>query len=181
MEETTNEKDSVEQRNDETEHVEQETGETENDEKAFMAGTDHKGFKRYEGWLIGSHQLDPKELFSGYDWWEEYDETKTYEKEKYTHDHGHGSLVYQNTLIDVGILAEEVRYFVVAQEIVSDEEMKELVPFCPCDICSMWWFDPRQFIVCPCCVGCIKTGRSFRNNSNIKEARLRRSKVNDPK
>lgn len=100
------------------------------------------------------HTQDILKSLQEYDWSEEYDPKKTYIYKQYTTDYGFGPFRYTNILITFINEAVRKRY-VVAMRTLTDDEIEAFEKHCQCQRCSYYFFDPRRFFVCPCCVGCM--------------------------
>lgn len=98
--------------------------------------------------------FNPEEYFKDYHYFEVYDENKYYPQEnflaKYKNDEEH---TYQYCLYRLS----NGKQYVVAKEILSDEEKKELIKYCRCAVHSAPWYNILKRIMCSCCVGCIQT------------------------
>lgn len=75
-----------------------------------------------------------------YDHYEEYDSEKEYEYNNYKHDYGFGEKNYENILLSGNYYEEkeliDQKKFVVAKEIYSEEELKQLEKYCDCVTCK---------------------------------------------
>lgn len=101
--------------------------------------------------------FDPETYFEEYHQYEEYDPTKEYEIEPYVEDYGKGNLIYENCLYEIREFGDrnKVKKYVVPYEILLDEDVKLLVPYCQCQYHQTAWYNPFKLFICPCCVGCI--------------------------
>jgi hypothetical protein len=77
-----------------------------------------------------------------HDYCEQYDEKKEYEYGVFTKDFGKGERSYQYELniIMNAKTHEEIMSFVVATEILTDEELKKLIPYCRCKFHTSKWY-----------------------------------------
>jgi hypothetical protein len=110
---------------------------------------------------------DINERFNGYDYWEEYDETKFYPVNVFGNNKKYINCLYHITD------GNQNKLYVISREEYTIEELKTLMKFCPCEYCQMYWFNPKRFIICPHCIGCIKTLLPDSVNPGyVKQARL---------
>lgn len=63
--------------------------------------------------------------------------------------------------------------FVIAKEILSDEELEELKKYCNCLYHQSNFYDKRN--ICGCCVGCLYAGSHYSLQNVIDEARQRKN------
>jgi len=100
--------------------------------------------------------FDPKERFSGYHFYEIYDPNKEYDMNKFEFDFGKGIHTYEYELRKIyDENSNNIKQFVVANEILSKEEQTELAKYCCCSHCEANFFKKR--FTCACCVGCLKS------------------------
>lgn len=139
--------------------------------------------------------FNPEEYFSSYHHYEVYNPEKEYTKGKFEGDFGKGVHTYEycvytlgnksdiKTSIDTanGENPEEKKRFIVAKEVVSQEELEGLMKYCNCAYHKAGFLS--KISSCPCCVGCLESGPEFAQQHNIDEARRRKeedeSKVDD--
>ena len=108
-------------------------------------------FNKFLCYISGS-AIDIEDLRE-YDFFEKYDETKTYEKERYFKDYGKGEREYENILYSSYVIYDSglgenaetnnneehtklKKQFVVAKEIYKKEELKQLEKYCDCYNCK---------------------------------------------
>ena len=97
--------------------------------------------------------FDPHEYFKEYPEYELYDQEKEYPKEMFKKN----GREYENCLYTVHDNNRKELKFVVTEEHLSDEECKKLIPYCRCQICCMWFFNPAKYLACAHCFGCLRT------------------------
>jgi hypothetical protein len=99
-----------------------------------------------------------------YHYHEKFDHTKDYETDIFLWDYGHGKRMYQLCLLR--FVAVNERY-VVAEELIPEDEMKKLREFCRCDYHTSYFgglrYDPKQ-------VGCLHT--DFMTQSVIDRTKI---------
>ena len=109
--------------------------------------------------------IDEKEIdnyLEPYPFKEKYDEKKDYPKEILC-DFGYGTKTYQYHLYCFTKNNKEIvpcndYKYVVAKEVLSEKELKQLSPYCQCLYHKKCWWNPIGcFFICKCCVGCIDT------------------------
>jgi hypothetical protein len=120
-----------------------------------------------------------KELSDQFDHFEIFDEMKIYEVEEYFHDYGKSLKKYCNHKYTFSFYKKENGECVTLSEssyIVSEEvydnkdEIKKLAPFCQCHMCKAQWYDPKRYIGCTHCAGCISDGDDSGNiNMTMRE------------
>jgi len=88
--------------------------------------------------------------FKDYDYYEIFSPDKTYETTEYTYDYGKGTRRYINELASFTNGGVETASYVAAREVISDDEIDELIPYCQC----YNHLNPTQ-PMCSCCVGCL--------------------------
>ena len=128
--------------------------------------------------VVKTAAAEQKEL-ANYPYVERYDPTKTYEKDKFTAAYANDPVPrkYEFSLFEIKVEeTDETHAWVVAEENVPEEELRQLSPFCQCYICKHWW--PLRLIlrcfVCACCVGCLYTHAShYASPRNVAQARRR--------
>jgi len=105
--------------------------------------------------------------FSEYDYYEKYDENKSYSKRTYQSAYKGVLREYQNYLY---VLESDYdkQYYVVAKKLYNDLEILE--KHCPCLKCSASYLNPLKYIWCPYCTNCIKAGKGFAKDEYIKQA-----------
>jgi len=130
-------------------------------------------------WLQLTHQFDsvssygaindfvPEKFFADKHWFEQYDPSHEYAHGEFDHDYGHGLLRYHLTCKDI-----EGKYFIVAEEVFSSEELESLFEFCPCQVCDNSWRDIYRYFVCTHCVGCVGSSNAW--GSHVHAARERK-------
>lgn len=119
--------------------------------------------------------FDPKEYFEDNDYWNEILEnvdddtninnikskivsTKNYSLAKFV-------------IRDSSKMKLPTRFFIVAEEIFTKEELKLLEPYCQCRICTASYFSLNRWFDCRCCFGCIKMGKRYASERLVKQAR----------
>jgi len=98
--------------------------------------------------------FDPSEEFKEFDSHELYDREKEYPKELFKKN----GLQYINVLYRIVDRDKKELEFVVAEERLSVEDVKKLGPYCRCEICRMYFFNPAKYLACAHCFGCLRTG-----------------------
>jgi hypothetical protein len=110
--------------------------------------------------------FDEKAQFEGFDFYELYDSSKTYETEEYKKDYGKGEKVYINQIMSVND-----KNYVYAREEPSQEELKMLEPYCRCYVCTANWYNISKYFACRCCIGCLSAWDIHPNSRILKETR----------
>lgn len=109
-------------------------------------------------------------LFEEFDHYEVYDSNKIYTNEpfQYKYDDKERTYEYIKYIIDVN---DTKLYYIVASEILTEEELVLLRPYCQCSVCLTPWYNLFHYIFghCRCCIGCLKS--SFPQQHQIKKAR----------
>lgn len=116
--------------------------------------------------------FNPEEYFKDYPRFEIYDNKKKYNE--YLYDYGYGIKKYipvLYTLMDKNSNME--KQYVIYEEEISDEDLKELKEYCRCENCKS-----GKINFCSCCIGCFKShmpsqfninkAREYRKNCNLK-------------
>lgn len=89
---------------------------------------------------------------------ETWDKDKHYENE-ITMDFGKGLHSYKQHYEIIGIDdhgSNTEQIFVVAEEVLSDEDRIALSPWCQCRRCQIKWYTPwKAWGLCRCCIGCL--------------------------
>lgn len=116
-----------------------------------------------------SPNLTLEDIFYQYDFWEEYDPIKNYEKTIYSRKFKNKIRNYINVLCLVTFQNNEQKYFILSERYKSPNE--KLIPYCPCFKCSCSKLNPLKYVFCECCVGCIKSGEFFSNKDYISIAK----------
>ena len=130
------------------------------------------------------NKFNESDYFREYHFYEKYDSSKIYPQGKFEYDYGHGKHSYEHKLYTIFLYTdikklkkEDKREYVIAEERVSEEELKELSKYCQCAICTASWFNITRHFMCPCCVGCLKIGEpSFAHQYGINKARKYKQK-----
>jgi hypothetical protein len=102
--------------------------------------------------------FDPKVYFAAYHFWEPYDPKKDYSTDEFTTNFGKGIHTYEYSLYklhDIQNSEDKSVEFIVAEEILSDNEKKQLESYCQCQYHTSYWFNPAKYFICKCCVGCV--------------------------
>jgi hypothetical protein len=104
------------------------------------------------------YHFDPESEFRIYDHFEEYEPKKVYTNNVFYHDYGKGKRFYENWLLDVREdRSDMIKTYVLVKEVLSEKEIYELGPYCQCEYHLTHWLNPMRCLICPCCVGCIKS------------------------
>lgn len=130
--------------------------------------------------------FDPKSYFEKYDFWKEtsylyadmeYDDitdkldTTNPEGKKYIVKiikiKDHGTPICEESLED----KKKARYFFVAEEKYSEEEILKLRPYCRCLACKSSIFSLKYHFTCRCCVGCLYASDEKISHDVVKETR----------
>jgi len=118
--------------------------------------------------LVGSYSddpnFDPKKHFSEYHHFEEYDKTKEYQRGQFVATYRDNTpRTYKHILYNINFTKDGQKYkkdYVVAEEVLSDDELKKLQKYCRCERCKLPWYSfIRKSFACPCCIGCLKSTR----------------------
>lgn len=111
---------------------------------------------------------DTHAILSNYHHAEFYDENKEYTKNKFMCDYGYGfnQYVYYGYII-ISIKNENEAKYVVATELLTDEERQKLSKWCVCTRCSLSYFNPLRYQIYE--YGCIKEG--FNDQKTINDSR----------
>lgn len=137
---------------------------------------------RFAGIIISDKNDDDiKNFFAEYDYYELYDENKSYSKRSYQAAYKGVLKYYQNYLyiiedIDNEDTENNKQYYVIARKIYDD--LESLEKYCTCLKCSASYFNPLKYIWCPHCTNCIKSGKGFANEEYIKIARTKKNNIN---
>jgi len=115
--------------------------------------------------------LLPTSFFQDYDYFEIFSPDRTYETNEYIHDYGKGTRRYINELKTFGREGIESVSYVVAREVISDDELNELIPYCQC----IYHQNPT-ISVCACCVGCLEAYDLNPSPQVINLSRIAKSK-----
>lgn len=102
--------------------------------------------------------FDPDKYFEDYDHFESYvqDSHLQYFNEPFEANYnGQEKRTYRHVLYKIGSNQGTLK-FVVAEEILSDEERKKLGRYCRCEVCKMSFLKPAKYFTCAHCFGCIK-------------------------
>lgn len=130
--------------------------------------------------------FDTSTYFKEYDFWKEtshtsadieYDEVT--EKLDTTNPEGKNYTVKLIRVKDCGVkLGDESleaklksRYFFVAEEKYSEEEILKLRPYCRCIACKASIFSLEKYFTCRCCVGCLHASEERISHYVVKETR----------
>lgn len=131
--------------------------------------------------------FDQKSYFKEYDFWKE----TSYESENMEYEDISNKLDTTNSKgkkytivlikikdhdakIDVKESIEDKlksKYFLVAEEIYSEEEITKLKPYCRCLACKASIFNPEKYFTCRCCVGCLYESNNKIRHYVVKETR----------
>lgn len=122
-----------------------------------------------------SYEFDNKKEFDNHHS-ELYDSSKSYTKERFVYDFGKGKHTYYYKIVKVILMCDHIKElnYVIAEEIISKEELQELSQFCQCYICTSKWYNLLSYIMTRYQSGCLKTNQSFRQYI-IDEARRLKS------
>ncbi|AYV85540.1 MAG: hypothetical protein Satyrvirus22_4 [Satyrvirus sp.] len=103
--------------------------------------------------------FDPDAYFKEYHHHEAYDPTKEYQHQLYQMDYGKGMHTYENKLYTIAHTVRGANIsdqnYVIAEERLSEEDIKMLLPYCQCAYHTKSSFNPLKALTCQCCVGCI--------------------------
>lgn len=95
---------------------------------------------------------DIKRLLSEFHYFEKFDENKTYLDTEFFHSYGKG---YRRYMYEKYSMNRGKDVYIVAQEILTKEDVDALLPYCQCRYHTMSFLNPAKYFTCPCCVGCI--------------------------
>lgn len=118
--------------------------------------------------------FDPEMYFKQQPWYEVYNPEKTYEM-YFNEDFGEGLKTYWYRCLQINDV-----YYIIPEEVISDEELALLMPFCPCRVCESYWLDLRWLFMCRCCVGCLKAVITTPSMDHVRIARKRRDLLVQP-
>lgn len=126
--------------------------------------------ERFKGMLYMEYddKIPIEKIFSEYDHWEEYDESKPYSKRKYQASYNGLMREYQSYLCCLN-MGDSDKYYVFAKRVPN--ELDDLIPYCPCYKCKASIFNPMKYIWCNYCTKCIRTGPGFCSLENINIAK----------
>lgn len=148
------------------------------DYKAVFTADYGHGLKQY-AWGYDTMKVDANSVPLGFTFPENIVETKSWDAqlsvtvveqegkkvfrcEETSHSVKNGSQVKVTYCQDIRVYVRNVT------EVLSDKDIKDLAPFCSCEICTSW--NPiTKALACPCCFGCLKSGKA--SQSSIDEAR----------
>jgi hypothetical protein len=93
-----------------------------------------------------------------YDYYEEYDNTKKYDLEPYVSEFIKGKLrKYENHFLRIKYLPTKKSYkYVVAYEILDNNELEILKKYCQCEKHRMSYFNPKRYLIGAIDVGCLQ-------------------------
>lgn len=143
----------------------------------------HQNIVSSEFDLFSSHtytsvyNFRPNEYFSEFHFFELFDANKKYDKDKFKKKYGnHDESTYEYCLYKINVREtnEDLKY-VVANEVLSEEQRKELAKYCQCEYHTTSWFNPFKYITCQCCVGCLDS--PFPRQYIIDKSRKYRDKI----
>ena len=111
----------------------------------------------------------PEISFKYFDYWEERSANNTKLADTHEHNYGKG---YRKYVWSMFILHDSkdstvIQYFAVVEEKLTQEEKIKLAPYCKCDQCKMYWFNPFKYLTSS--YGCITFCPS---QETIKETRI---------
>lgn len=129
---------------------------------------------RFGGLLLcnKNEELSIDEYFSEYDYFEKYEEDKSYSKRIYQAAYKGVLREYQNWLYILE--SDKYEYYVIAKKIYND--LESLEKYCPCLKCSASFLNPMKHIWCIYCTSCIKTGKFLTKEEYIIQARTLKDK-----
>lgn len=129
--------------------------------------------------------FNPEKYFENYDHFEKFQQDKNYELEPYNFDYTGIIRLYRNVLYLFSNELYEKKInpmwtFVVAEEIPSETELKELIPYCQCTYHQMYSFNPFRLFIDTVKIGCLK---SFNLNPSMNVLKKTRKvkELNDNK
>lgn len=126
---------------------------------------------RFAGLIIceKDNKIPIDTYFIEYDYYELYDENKSYSKRQYQAAYKGILREYKNYLYILESDEEDIKeYYVVAKKSYND--LESLEKFCPCLKCSASFLNPLKYIWCSYCTNCIKSGKGFAKEEYIKQA-----------
>lgn len=125
---------------------------------------------RFAGMIISDKNDDIliDNYFIEYDYYELYDENKSYSKRIYQSAYKGVLREYQNYLYILESSDDDKEYYVVAKKLYNN--LESLEKFCPCLKCSASYLNPLKYIWCPYCTNCIRAGKGFTKDEYIKQA-----------
>jgi hypothetical protein len=103
------------------------------------------------------------EMFSGYDFYELYDNTHNYDHTQYIKNFTGEERQYMNVIFNISLFKNHVenvverRNYVVAEERLTPQEKEFYAKYCQCYVCQMSSYNPLKYVSCRHCYGCIKT------------------------
>lgn len=125
--------------------------------------------------------FDPKLYFKEYDFWKEtshmsedmeYDNVA--DKLDTTNTEGKNYTVQLIKVKDRNVPLEDnlnAKYFFVAEEKYSEEELSKLRPYCRCIACKASVFSLEKYFACRCCVGCLYASDDRISHYVVRETR----------
>jgi hypothetical protein len=81
-------------------------------------------------------------------YYEPFNSNKEYESEIFSCDFGHGTRnyrYYKLIVYDSSDAKLEKQVFMIARQVLSDQEIKKLLPYCQCSAHTRSYFNPRRY------------------------------------
>jgi predicted porin len=111
-------------------------------------------FYKYRYHHVNSQQEIDYEL-ANYDFTEIYDPTKNYNYDQYQKTVDNQTRTYFNILLTFDLHNNTLQY-VAGELVLSDEELKKMIPYCRCTYHSTSIFNIMRYLTCRCCIGCLE-------------------------
>lgn len=105
---------------------------------------------------------DPDSYFTYNDHWEIYDPTKQYPKGIFTANYRGPTKNYINNIYE-----DPEHVYVVAREVISEQDRIKLAPFCKCAHCTDWFGFMTGLVL-----ECLKCDETMASDQTIKTARM---------
>jgi len=107
------------------------------------------------------NSFEPYIYFYEYHFYELFNPEKIYPVEPYVVNHDKGTCTYVNKLhtIQHSRPGEYIhpQIYVIAEEYLTDEEKKKLLPYCQCAYHKIWKYNPKKLFLNPDNYGCISS------------------------
>jgi hypothetical protein len=114
---------------------------------------------------------DINDIIKLYDFWEEYNFIKDYERSTYKASYAGVEKTYYNVIYIFTTMKDDVAredIYIAAQEVFSEEELATLRPHCACEACASYFWSRAAY--CRDCIGCLH-GKNP-SNINVFNARV---------
>lgn len=110
-------------------------------------------------------KFNPNEYFKDYHYYEKYNANHEYNADifKYDYKNGWGELTYQYIKYVFSFVNRSDQTYIVAERILTNDELIKLQPYCRCYNCSSMIFNPVRLFACS---GCLKSNMPYPNIIN---------------